>query len=214
MNTSNLLQKIARKGSDPAKIAAQVIKSPELIAGVMEGLGANKPVLKYGCEKILRIVGERKPELLYPQFNFFTTMLDCKNSILKWGAIISIANLARADGENKFESIFDKYFAPITGPVMITAANTIGSSARIALAKPHLADRISKEILKVEGAEYKTPECRNVAIGHAIDSLDQFFDHVQDKDCIIRFVTKQLMNTRTPVRKRAEKFLKKRNILS
>ncbi|MGA2261360.1 MAG: hypothetical protein ABSH28_07985 [Acidobacteriota bacterium] len=214
MNTSNLLQKIARKGSDPAKIAAQVIKSPELIAGVMEGLGANKPVLKYRCEKILRSVGERKPELLYPQFNFFTTMLDCNNSILKWGAIISIANLARADGENKFESIFDRYFAPITGPVMITAANTIGSSARIALAKPHLADRISKAILKVEGAEYKTPECRNVAIGHAIDSLDQFFDHVQDKDCIIRFVKKQLMNTRTPVRKRAERFLKKRNILS
>jgi hypothetical protein len=214
MNASNLLQRIERKGSDPAKIAAQVIKSPELIADIMEGLGADKPALKYGCDKILRIIGEKKPDLLYPHFNFLTTMLDCKNSILKWGAIFSIANLARADGENKFESIFDKYFSPIPGPVMITAANTIGSSARIALAKPHLANTISKEILKVEGAEYKTPECRNVAIGHAIDSLDQFFDLVQDKDCIIRFVKKQLMNTRAPVRKGAERFLKKRNILS
>ncbi len=43
MNTSSLLQRIARKDSDPAKIAAQVIKSPELIAGVMEGLGADNP---------------------------------------------------------------------------------------------------------------------------------------------------------------------------
>lgn len=212
MDESSLLQRISKKSSDPVKIAEQVMQTPELIAGVIEGLSAEKAAIKYRCEKIIRIIGERRPELLYPQFDFFAAMLDHENSILKWGAIMSIANLARADRNNKFESIFDKYFSPIPGPVMITAANTIGSSARIALAKPDLADRISTEILKVQGATYKTTECRNVAIGHAIDAFDQFFEYVRDKDRIIRFVRKQLKNTRAPVRKRAEKFLKKRNL--
>jgi hypothetical protein len=212
MDTSKLLKKIALKGSNPAKIADQVIQSPDLIQGVIEGLSAKQPSAKYGCEKVLRKIGERQPDLLYPYFDYFTTLLDCDNSFLRWGAILSIANLARADGANRFEPIFDKYFAPIRGPVMITAASVIGGSARIALAKPHLADRIAVQILRVESAEYKTPECRNVAIGHAIDSFDQFFDHIQNKDRIIQFVKKQLQNTRAPVRKRAERFLKKRKI--
>ncbi|MBZ5496595.1 MAG: hypothetical protein LAP85_09345 [Acidobacteriia bacterium] len=212
MTGSSLLQRISRKSSNPVRIAERVIQSPDLIEELIEGLNAKKATIKYRCEKVLRIISERQPALLYPQFDLLATMLDCENSILKWGAIMSIANLARADSKNKFESIFEKYFSPIPGPVMITAANIIGGSARIALAKPDLAERISEEILKVEGAKYKTPECRNVAIGHAIGSFDQFFDHVQDKDRIIRFVKKQLQNTRAPVRKRAEKFLKKRNI--
>jgi len=212
MAAANLLQKIARKGSNPSKIAAEVIHCQGLIEVVVEGLGAKQPSVKYGCEKVLRKIGEMQPDLLYPYFDFLTAMLDCENCFLKWGAIHDIANLTRVDGAGNFELIFDKYYAPISGPVMITAATIIGASARIALAKPLLAERIVTEILKVESAEYKTPEWRNVAIGHAIDSFDQFFDHVRRKGRIVQFVKRQLQNSRTPVRKRAEKFLKKRKI--
>jgi hypothetical protein len=212
MAAANLLRKIARKGSNPTKIAAEVIRCPDLIDAVVEGLSAKQPAVKYGCEKVLRKIGEMQPDLLYPYFDFLAAMLNCDNSFLKWGAIQNIAHLARVDAAGKFELIFDKYYTPIPGPVMITAASIIASSARVALAKPHLADRIAAEILKVESAVYKTPECRNVAIGHAIDSFDQFFDRVQTKNRIVQFVQRQLQNSRAPVRKRAEKFLKKRKI--
>jgi hypothetical protein len=210
MNESAFLRSISSKSFSPARIAEQAIRYPDLIEKAIEGLSAEKATVRYRCEKVLRTISTKQPEILYPHFDFFAGLLDGSNNFLKWGAIITIGNLVRADLNNKFELIFDKYFSPIAGPVMITAANTIRSAAKIAAAKPALADRISKQILKVEGAKYKTPECRNVAIGHAIDSFDQFFEHVQNKDAIIKFVKKQLKNTRSPVRKRAERFLKKR----
>jgi len=61
-----------------------------------------------------------------------------------------LSQLARVDAEDKFTAIFDKYFAPIRGPVMITVAHVIQGGARSAAAKPHLTDRIAAEVLKVD----------------------------------------------------------------
>ena len=66
-----------------------------------------------------------------------------------------------------------------------------------------------KEILKVEQASYRTPECRNVAIGHAIQSFDRLFGQVKQKRPVLAFVTRQLDNPRPATRKKAEKFLKR-----
>ena len=92
---------------------------------------------------------------------------------------------------------------------MIGAANAIVAAANIALAKPHLADRIVKEILKVERASYRTPECHNVALGHAIKSFDRLFHHVKNRRPVLAFVTRQLDNPRPATRKKAERFLKR-----
>jgi hypothetical protein len=163
---------------------------------------------------VLRLVSERRPELIYPYFGVFVGLLDSDNSFLKWGAIMTVANLAAVDAEKKFEAIFQKYYAPIPGPAMITAANIIGGSDKIARAKPELTERITREILKVEKGKYKnkgalSPECRNVAIGHAIDTFDKLFEQIDDKAKVIAFVKRQLKNTRKPVVKKAERFLKR-----
>ncbi len=212
MDRDVLHRKIARKDSDPGRIAESVINAPQSIPALLEGMGMDKPALKYGCEKILRIISERRPDLVYPYFDRLAGMLDCENSILKWGAILTLANLATADDAGRIEGIFNRYFQPISGPVMITAGNIMRGSARIALAMPQLADRIAAEILKVERAEYKTPECRNIAIGHAIDAFGLFFEHIRDKEEISRFVARQISNPRPQVRKRAEKFLREQKI--
>jgi len=207
MSQPDLLKTIARKNSDAAKIAERVMSAPEVIDSLIAGLGAAKPAIRYKSEKIIRIISARRPALIYPHFDLFASMLDGGNTFLKWGAIISIANLTHVDVEGKFDSIFDRYYSPIAGPEMITAANIIGGSSQIVLAKPFLADRISREILKVERGNYKTEECRNVAIGAAIDAFDRFLGHITDKDSIIRFVRRQVDNPRPSVRKKAEKFL-------
>ena len=151
--------------------------------------------------------------MIYPYFDVFADLLDSDNSFLKWGAIMTVANLTAVDAENKFEAIFQKYYAPIPGPAMVTAANVIGSSAKIALAKPELTERIAREIPKVDKAKYQrkgfpSPECRNVAIGQAIDSFERFFEQIDDKAKIVAFVKRQLRNTRKQVVKKAERFLR------
>ena len=106
----NIIEKIKQKGVSKEKIARDVLKNPGCITDILEGLDNDKGTIRLGCEKVLRLISEQKPERLYPHFNEFVKLLDSKNNILKWGAIIIISNLVSVDSENKFEKIFDKYF--------------------------------------------------------------------------------------------------------
>jgi len=212
-NEMNIIEKISKKGSDKEQIAKEVIRSPEYLPQLFEGLTHEKGSIKFGCEKVLRLISEQQPELIYPYFDIFVKMLDSDNNILKWGAIVTISNLASVDIHGKFEKIFEKYYFPITEKTMITAANIIGNSWKIALAKPELAEKITQEILEAEKAKYEnkgqvSPECNNVVYGHAIDSLEKFYDKITDKKPVVDFIKRQLHNTRKPVAKKAERFLK------
>jgi len=206
MNAS--LARVSQTASDSRQLARRVIKDPRLLEKVMEGLGSEKARVKFGCAKALRLLGETRPDLLYPRFESFVRLLDHPNKIFQWEAAGVLSQLARVDAEDKFTAIFDKYFAPIRGPVMITAANVIRGGARIAAAKPHLADLIAAEVLKVDRARYQSPECRNVAIGHAIVALGDFFELLQHPAPALRFVRRQIKNARPATRKKAEQFLK------
>ena len=165
--------------------------------------------VKYRAAKRLRLLSEQHPALLYPQFAFFAGLMDGDNRILAWNSTRILGNLAQVDGNEKLEKMLDHYLAPITGKELIRAANVIQGAAAIAAAKPHLADRVARGILKVSRANYATPECRNVAIGHALTAFDRFFEHVRRKKVILAFAVEQTTNPRPAVRKKAEKFLRK-----
>jgi len=191
------------------RIVARVRNEPVLIESLIEGLASKAPPVKFGSAKALWLLGEEAPELLYPRFDFFLALFDDRNSILRWNAARILACLAPADADGKLESSLDKYLSPIPGPEMIAAGHAMQGGSRIALAKPHLADRIARAILGVQTATYKTAECRNVAVGHAIVSLDAFFHLIGDRDAVIAFVSAQLDNPRPATRKKAAAFLKK-----
>jgi hypothetical protein len=135
-----LRQLIARKRNFP-RIVARIRNEPALIDALLEGLTSQTPPVKSGSAKALWLLGEAAPELLYPRFDFFLALLAC---------------LASVDAGGKLEAALDKYLSPIPGPETIGAGNAIQWASRIALAK-----------LGARSANYKTAECRNVAIGHA-----------------------------------------------
>jgi len=213
LSLKTIIRQINQK-EDINKISAQVIKNPVIIKELVEQLKIEKSSLKFSYEKILRLISEKTPELVYPYFDDFVKLLDSENNFLKWGAILTIANLTSVDSENKFDKIFRKYYLPIEGPAMITAANIIGSSRKIVSAKPYLANKITKEILKVQKAEYihkgkLSSECKNVVCGHAIDSFAMFYNKIENKKPVRDFTKQQLNNSREAVKKKAEKFFKK-----
>jgi hypothetical protein len=210
MAGSRLLEKIRKRDEDSRALAARIAGKPESIAEVLDGLTATEANVKYGCAKILEALSEENPGALYPQFDRLVAFLHAKNRILTWEAIRILANLSRADSEGKIEALLDTYFGPIRGPVLITAANIIKGSATIARAKPHLTPRVVNELLGIEKASYRTPECRNIALGKAIDALDAIFEQIEDPKPVLRFVRKQQHNPRQATRRRAERFLKRR----
>jgi hypothetical protein len=203
------LTPVHRAALNPPQLARKAIKDPELLTDVTTGLDADKARVKYGCAKALCLVSEQSPALLYPHFEFFVHLLDHKNTIFQWNAAFVLSQLARVDALDKFDAIFKKYFSVIPGPVMITAANVIKGGARVAQAKPQLADRIAVEILKVGSARYQTPECRNVAIDHAIVALGEMLPVLRNPAPALRFVRRQTRNPRSATRKKAKQFLKR-----
>lgn len=212
MKPDQIMESLSQKGTDREEVAAEVLKNPETIPVLLEGLAAKKANIKYGSEKVLRLVSEKQPELIYPHFHRFVELLDGENKFLKWGGIMTIANLAAVDSEQRVEAIFDLYFAAITGPVMVTAANIVGGAAKIARAKPALTERIVSEILKVEKAKYLmhgklSPECSNVVCGHAVEALVGIYDQIGDKQRVRDFIRRQAESSRPAVRKKAKAFL-------
>ena len=162
-----------------------------------------------GASKALRALSAESPAAVYPHFDFLAGLLGGKKQILKWNATLTLANLAAVDREGRLDQIIDTYLAPIAGHNMIDASNTIRGAAVIATVKPYLAPAIAGRILAVERAVYATPECRNMAIGHAITALEQFFTIVPDKHAVLAFVRRQADNPRSATRAKARRFLKR-----
>jgi hypothetical protein len=173
------------------------------------GLDAPAARVKYGCLKDLRRLSEEEPQLVYPDFEKFVRLLDHPNSIFRWNAAHILANLARVDRSRKIGPLLGKFLQPVGGPQMIAAANVMQAAAVIAAAQPRLADTLAAGILTVGRAKYETEECRNVAIGHAIQALDRFFASIPRQRAVVSFVRRQLDNPRPATRRKAEKFLKK-----
>ena len=201
------LAHIHRAALSTPSLVRQAMRNPRRLPEIIRGLHADKPRIKYGCAKALRLLSEQRPDLLYPHFDFFVGLLDHPNTILQWDAAFVLSHLVRVDRQDQFAAIFPKYFAPIPGPVMITAANVIQGAARIAHAKPPLADRIAAQVLKVATARYATAECRNVAIGHAIVGLGQMLPLLRRPAPVVQFVRRQARNPRPATRKKALWFL-------
>lgn len=211
MLESGLFDKIANKEIDKELIAMEVIENPELIPDLFEGL-QQKADIKFGSDKVLRIISDLEPRLLYPFHDVFVENLDHKNKILRWGASKILANLTPVDDDQLFETIVSQYFSVIPGPDLISATNTIANAVTISKAKPHLIDSITQEILKVKEASYKTEECKNIALGQSIETLSSFFEEISDKDPVVSLVRDQLNNTRPATAKKAEEFLSKHSI--
>ena len=188
---------------------ARAAKTPPRIERLFERTRSAEPRVKYAAAKALRKISEERPQTIYPYFDDLLRLFENENTFLRWGATLTLGNLAAVDRDGRFEKVLDRFLAPIMGREMIGAANVIIAASQIAAAQPHLAARIASEILKVEQAVYKTPECRNIAIGHAIRALDRFTAVLPDCAPVLAFVTRQLSNPRQATRRKAERFLKR-----
>ena len=71
MRETALLQKIGQKEISKELIAERVAGDPELVSEVLKGLSAEKADIKYGCARVLRIISEKEPEILYPGIDLF-----------------------------------------------------------------------------------------------------------------------------------------------
>jgi hypothetical protein len=183
-----------------------------LIPEVLQGTSSSKAAIRYGCTRVLVDLSEKHPESLYPFFDNFVALLGSKYRILTWNAMAIIANLTGVDRDRKFDAVFDEYYSNLNNEYMVSVANVVGNSAKIAVAKPHLIQEIVERLLKVENIKltpHLTAECRRVIIEHALRSLDAFFEKIEAKEEVLSFAKRQLDSTRQSLKKEAQLFLER-----
>jgi hypothetical protein len=209
---SELLQKLADKTLSKDELRQKVEHDFSLLPVLLDGLSSSKAAIRYGCAKILMDLSAKYPEKLYPHMDAFVALLGGKYRILTWAAMAVIANLAEVDSEQKFDAVFDRYYSFLGDEYMVTVANVVGNSGRIALAKPYLVPKITEQLLTVERiavTPHLTDECKRVIAEHAIKAFDLFFDKVTQKEKVLAFVERQRNSSRLTLRVQAESFLKK-----
>ncbi len=209
---NELLAKLANKSMTAKELFQNVEQDWTLLPQLLGGLCSSKASVRYGCSRVLLRLSETYPIRLYPFIDFIISLLDSKYRILVWNALAIIASLVEVDYDKKFDAAFDKYYGLMNDEYMVTVANVVGHSGKIALAKPYLVDKITNELLKVEGISstpHLTDECKRVIAEKAIESFDLFFDKITDKERVISFVKKQTGSSRKTLRETAKNFLNK-----
>ena len=167
MEKNDILEMLGKKEISTEDLIEQVKNDIGLLPEIYDGISSKKANIRYPCAKVLQVLSEERPEVLYRKMSFFEELLEHDKRILKWNAIIIIANLAKVDAENRFDEFFDRYFSLLDDEYMVTVSNVAGSAGKIAAAKPHLAERITRELLKLENIpprSHLTEECRNVIL--------------------------------------------------
>ena len=213
---SKLLRNLAEKRITKEALYTNLETNFKLLPEVLGGIASPIAAVRYGCASVLVNLSAKYPEKLYPHMDAFIALLDSKYRILVWNAMAVIANLCAVDKGKKFDAQFDKYYGFLNNEYLVTVANIVGNSRKIALAKPYLIPRITNELLKVESVAttpHLTDECKRVIAEQTIKSFNMFFDGMEpsQKMKVLAFVKRQSESSRKTLKMEAEAFLKQRS---
>jgi hypothetical protein len=199
---------IEGKTFKPEAVAEMALKDEKVLQELLDGVLSKKDAVRYGSFKVLNVLSEKHPEKLYGSWDFFADLMRSNNTHRKYIAIYIIANLTRADSENKFEKLFDAYYGLLGDKSVIPAAHVAANSGKIALAKPKLEAKITNRLLDIDNAVQRH---KDLVKASAIEAFEAYFEKSKDQTRIIEFVKAQLNCESPKTREKAKTFLKKWN---
>ncbi len=205
MKAETLNRRLAERGASLESVTRSVIGSPELLDNVISGLESDLAAVRFNSSKVLLAMAQESPETLFPRLRAILKLLDSDNKILKAAAIRTLGRAARVDSRGQITRALGKILRPIAGPDLVVATSAIECAALIARAKPQVMGRVVPALLSVGSGQYRTAECRNIAIGKTLDALLQLDLRSNLRREVEEFVLSQRANSRKSTRERAER---------
>lgn len=209
-----MLPELGDKTMDIKSMAEKALRSEDVLLELLAGLKSKvntkseDETIRYNCFKVLLLISKTRSQALYPKWDYIVELLDSNNSYHKMSAIHLIANLTKADAENKFEKIFDKYYRLLDDKSIIVAIYAAGSSGQIARAKPKLETQITNKLLNIDRTHHLAGRKELIKAG-AIEAFGEYFEKATHKEKIIEFVREQQKSNSPKTKKLAKEFLKK-----
>lgn len=202
------MQNLNKKDFKPESIINKTLKDPKILAELINNLVAKDETIRYNSHKVLLIISQNKPKVLYSQWDFFADLLKSQNNFHKVIGIQILANLTKIDTKNKFEEIFDIYCKLIDAKSVMTAGHLAANLGTIAKVKPNLREKLTNVLLNIDKTHHELSR-KDLIKAYVIESFNEYFNEIEDKGEVIEFVKAQLDSKSPKTRKAAEKFLKK-----
>lgn len=203
-----MLSELNRKSISLKKVAKKAMEDKAVLSELLQGVLSKKEKIRFNSFKVLSLISEERPERLYPEWDFFADLLTSPNTCFKYIAIYIIANLARDDPKNRFENIFNKYYALLDDKSIIPPAHVAANSAKIALAKPDLQTKITNRLLGIDKTHHE-PGRKDLIKSYIIEAFSELFEGAKNKKKILQFIREQRESKSPRTKKKAEEFLKK-----
>jgi hypothetical protein len=191
-------------------IAKKALKDDKLLAELLDNLWSKNETIRYNSHKVLCLISQEHPRILYPQWDYFAQFLKSDNTYHKLSAIHILANLIKADTKGKFEKMFDWFYGLLDDKSFITAAYLAGASGKIARAKPKLQAKITNRLLNIDKTHHQQ-ERKDLVKASVIEAFEEYFEQTRNKKVILEFVEKQLNCESPKTRKTAKEFFKRLN---
>ena len=202
-----MIPELLRNDINPETYANKLIENPDKINQYLNGLLSKNETYRYNCFKIINIVSEKKPDVIYPYWDFFKIHLKSENNYHKMSAVTILANLTAVDKEERFKKIFNEYFENLKSEKTIVPIYVVKLSGKIARFKPEFEDKIIELLLNIEDIHPgKQIELLKSAV---IESFSELYDKAKKKNKIVRFVKRQLKSDSPKTRKAARDFINK-----
>ncbi len=213
VSKDNLILKVSDKNINIPEFVEIVLIDSEMRDTIVNLMLNNRNIMVYyNSYYIISQASELKPELFYKYWDDFLLLLNHQNSYHRDFALILLANLTRADKENKFSLIFDEYFSHINDKKFMTSRQCIQNAGKILGNKTELRGNIINILLDID-ARCDFPEKQKALLkSDVIDLFDKFYMHTNDKKRINQFVKLELDSISPKTKKKAKYFVKKYNI--
>ncbi len=206
--TENIMENLKKKDFVPESLVNESISNPEILKELVNNLLKKEDTIRYNSHKVLLLVSEANPEILYPEWVFFVNLLKSKNNFHKVIGIQILANLSKVDTLNKFENIYDDYCDLLDAKSVMTTAHLAANIGKIAKNKPNLREKLTQVLLDIDKTHHEIGR-KDLIKASVIDSFTEYFNEIKNKEEIIRFVDAQLKSKSPKTKKKAEEFLKK-----
>ena len=203
-----MLADLDKKNVSVKKVAGKALEDKAVLSELLEGVLSKKERIRFNSFKVLLLLSEERPKVLYAKWDFFADLLSSPNTYLKYIAIHIIANLTMVDIRGKFQKIFDQFYSLLDDKSVIPASHVACTSATIAQAKPGLQTKITNKLLAIDKTRHR-PERRDLIAGYAIETFSGYFEGAKNKRKILQFVRDQLESRSPTTRKKAREFLRR-----
>ena len=197
-----------KEGKALDELAAIALEDDAVRDTLVACLSEKNEVLRYNAVRALERLAAQHPERLYPAWDTLTGLLDSPNGFRRSSGAALLAAVLPADTEHRFDTLFEHYLGLLDDSKVMVARYLAQSIAKVALARPDLAARITTRLLELESTRH-TPDRKDILRGDILGAFEQYFPRIPQA-ChadILAFAQRALDCSSPRTRKIAKQYL-------